>query len=227
MRTVFIGASDLTVMTAQQLLKSKHDVVVIERDKSRIDELSTELGAGFIHGDGSKPTILREADPAATDFLFCLTNNDQNNILASLVGRSLGYERVVTRIQDPSYEHICIELGLTDVIVPNYTIARYLADMCAGQNPLELSALIKGDARIFSFVVKDEDAGALAELDLPEDSRVIFFYRQDRFNLPDAQTALQKGDEVVIIAHRKALPELEARWSPKSGELVETRAKTE
>jgi len=214
MRSVFIGASDLTLLTAQSLLKSGHEVVIIEKDKPRIEELSAEVGSGFIHGDGSKPAILREADPTATDFLFCLTDNDQNNILASLVGRSLGYRRVVTRIDDPSYEHICIELGLTDVIVPNFTIARYLTDMCAGQNPLELSALIKGEARIFSFVAREQDEGVLAELKLPDDCRVMFYYRNDKFMLADGNTALQKGDEVVIIAHRKVVPELEKRWNP-------------
>ena len=60
MRAVFIGAGDLTCMTAQQLLKTGFDVVIVEKDKARIDELSPDLGAGFIHGDGSKPTILRE-----------------------------------------------------------------------------------------------------------------------------------------------------------------------
>lgn len=215
MRSIFIGASDLTLLTAQLLLKTGHEVVIIEKDKARIDDVTSDIGAGFIHGDGSKPAILREADPAATDFLFCFTDNDQNNIIAALVGRSLGYRRVVTRIQDPSYEHVCIELGLTDVIVPNYTIARYLSDMCAGQNPLELSALIKGDARIFSFVAREQDEGLLTELKMPEDSRVIFFYRNDKFMLPDTNTSLQKDDEVVIIAHRKAVPELEARWSPQ------------
>jgi len=218
MRSVFIGASELTVATVQQLLKTGHEVVIIEKDKARIDELTGEVASGFIHGDGSKPSILREADPAATDFLFCLTDHDQNNILASLVGRSLGYTRVVTRIQDPSYEHICIELGLTDVIVPNYTIARYLADMCAGQNPLELSALIKGDARIFSFVARDQDAVLISDLNMPENSKVVYFYRNDKFILAEPDTELQKGDEVVIIAHRKAIPELEARWNPKPAE---------
>lgn len=215
MRAVFIGAGDLTLITAQQLLNSGHEVVIIEKDKTRIDELATEIGAGFIHGDGSKPAILREADPVATDFLFSLARNDQSNILASLVGRSLGFERVVTRIDDPSYEHICVELGLTDVIIPNYTIARYLADMCAGQNPLELSASIRGDARIYSFVIHEEDEGPLEELDLPDSCRVILFYRNDKFVLPETTTVLQKGDEIVVIAHRKVLPELEKSWSHK------------
>jgi len=144
MRAVFIGAGELAIMTGRQLLGRGFEVIFIERDKTCIDELSAEMDAGFIHGDGSKPAILREANPSATDFLFSLTGNDQDNIIASLVGRSLGYQRVITRIADPSYEHICMELGLEDVVVPNYTISRYLADMCAGHNPLEISAVDQG-----------------------------------------------------------------------------------
>ena len=214
MRAVFIGASRVAAMAAQQLLDLGWEVVIIEQDKEQINELSTDLNAGFIHGDGSKPAILREADPSATDFLFCLAGNDQYNIIASLVGRSLGFKRVITRIEDPSYEHICIELGLEDTIVPAYTIARYLADMCTGKTPLALSAVIKGEARIFSFVVREQDAGKVSDLGLPGDSKVMFLYRGDKFILADTGTALKKGDEVVTVCRDKVLPELEARWSP-------------
>lgn len=214
MRAVFIGAGELTKLTARQLLKQGHEVVIIEKDKTRIDDLSAELAAGFIHGDGSKPALLREADPASTDFLFALTGNDQSNIIASLVGRSLGFQRVVTRIEDPAYEHICIELGLKDLVVPDYTIARYLADICAGRNPLEISALIKSDARFFSFVAHEEDEGSIADLNLPAGSRVMFLYREEKFILPDTDISLKKGDEVVVVAHSRVLTELEARWNP-------------
>lgn len=215
MRAVFIGGGELAVMTARQLLGMGFEVIVIESDKSRIEDLSADLDAGFIHGDGSKPAILREANPQATDFLFSLTGNDQHNIIASLVGRSLGYERVVTRIEDPSYEHICMELGLEDVIVPDYTISRYLADMCAGHNPLEVSAVVKGDARIFSFVANEGEEGPVDELQLPKGSIVAFYYRKEELVLPGSDAELRKGDEVVIICHSKVLPELEERWKPK------------
>jgi len=213
MRAVFIGAGKLTKVTAQQLLGKGHEVVIIELDKALIEELATELDAGFIHGDGSKPGILREADPGRTDFLFSLSDSDQYNIISSLVGRSLGFDRVVTCIEEPSYEHICIELGLSDVIIPDFTIARFLADMCEGQNPLEVSALIKGDARVFSFIAGPEDELSIADLNLPENSRLAFLYRDDEFALPDAATKLKRGDEVVIVAHSKALPKLNERWS--------------
>jgi trk system potassium uptake protein TrkA len=215
MRAVFIGAGAIAVMTAQTLIKRGHEVVIIERNKERIDALSEELDCGFIYGDGGKPAILREADPERTDFLFCLTGNDQSNIIASLVGKSLGFKRMVTRIEDPEFEHICIGLGLEDTIVPARTIARYLADMFAGHDLLELSAMIKDEARVFSFVVKEEEAGTIDALNLPKDSRVVCCYRDGKFRLPKPEDELRADDEVVVITHSRNVPDLEERWGPR------------
>lgn len=212
MRAVLIGAGSLTLMTARLLLKHRHEVVIIDADKTRLDGLATDLESGFLCGDGSKPAILREADPEHTDLLFCLTGNDQTNILASLVGRSLGFQRIVTRIEDPELEHICIELGLENTIIPARTIGRYLADLFEGRDPLELSTMIRDEARVFSFVAHEEEIGTLENLQLPERSRVICIYRENAFILPDAQDKIQGGDEVVIITHRENLWELKERW---------------
>ena len=223
MRAVFIGAGELSCMTARQLLEKRYEVVVIEQDKERIDELGRDMDVGFIHGDGSKHAILREADPAATDFLFCLCGTDQYNIIASLVGRSLGYRRVITRIEDPSYEHICIELGLEDIIIPDFTIARHLGDLCEGQDSLELSAMLKGDARVFAFVASEADEGPLADLNPPKGSSLMFLYRDDRLILPELETIVREGDEVLIISHAKVIPELQARWKPLLSESTTAR----
>jgi trk system potassium uptake protein TrkA len=212
MRAVFIGASPTAVMTARLLLKRGHEVVIVENDKERIAALADELDCGYVHGDGSKPAILRETDPANTDVLFCFTGLDQTNIIASLVGRSLGFSRVVTKIEDPEFEHICIELGLKDTIIPSRTIGRHLADLFEGQDPLELSTMIRDEARAFSFVMREEDAAAVKDLGLPEASRVVCVYREGKFIMPDEETDLKTGDEVVVITHRRNLPELEERW---------------
>ncbi len=211
MRAVFIGASSLAVMTARFLLNREHEVVIIERNKDFIETLSEEFDCGFLHGDGSKPAILREADPDETDMLFCLTGNDQTNIIASLVGRSLGFGRVVTRIEDPEFEHICIELGLEDTIIPAGTIGRYLADMFDGRDLLELSSMIKDEARVFSFVVRDEQAGPAQGLGLPKDTGIVCFYRGGKFLLADEQAVFELGDEVLLITHRRNLPLLTER----------------
>jgi len=215
MRAVLIGAGSLGQMTARLLLRHGHEVVIIERDKERLDALATELDCGFLNGDGSKPALLREADPEHTNLLLCLTNNDQTNILASLVGRSLDFKRIVTRIEDPELEHICLELGLENTIIPARTIGRYLADLFEGRDPLELSTMIRDEARVFSFVAHDPDLVPINELELPKESRVICIYREGNFILPAGEDTLKEGDEVVIITHSKNMEELEARWTPQ------------
>lgn len=212
MRAVFIGAGKLALMTARLLLKRHHEVVIIERDKETIDSLSSDMDCGFLYGDGSKPAILKEADPQQTDILYCLTGNDQTNILASLVGRSLGFKRIVTKIDDPEFEHICIELGLEDTIIPARTTGRLLADMFEGQDPLELSTMIREEARVFSFVIKEGSPETVATLDLPDISRVICLYREGKFIIPESDTRLKLDDEVVVLTHRKNLPDLHERF---------------
>jgi trk/ktr system potassium uptake protein len=226
MKAVFVGGGALTVMAARLLLKGGHEVVIVEQDKARIESLADELACGFVQGDGSKPAILRETDPDHTDFLFCLTDNDQTNIIAGMVGRSLGFARVVTKIEDPEFEHICLELGLEDTIMPALTIGRYLADMLEGQDLLELSAMIKDEARVFSFVAQASDAGPVSALQLPADSRVICLYRQEKFVLAEEDTVLKDDDEVVVLTHRRNLADLQARWANARGRPGDASVRT-
>lgn len=218
MRAVIVGASSLSVMIARLLLARGHEVVIIERDKERITALAETLDCGVINGDGSKPAILKEADPGHTELLFCLTGDNQANILASLVGRSLGFARVVTKIDDPELEHICIELGLKDTIIPSRTIGRFLADKFEGRDPLEVSTMIRDEARIFSFVLPDEFDGTIATLELPSDARVVCVYRQGKLIIPSGETKLAANDEIVVIVHRDSLAQLEKRWGSEGME---------
>ncbi|MBU0498642.1 MAG: TrkA family potassium uptake protein [Gammaproteobacteria bacterium] len=216
MKAVFVGASSLAVMTARIMLRRGHEVIIVERKRERVEELTNEIDCGLICGDGSTPAILRETGPEQADILYCLTNHDQTNIIASLVGRSLGFRRVVTQIKEPEFEHVCIELGLEDTIVPDQTIGRHLSDMFEGQDPLELSAMIKDDASVFTFVVRAEDEGTLAELSLPKGCLGICHYRDGDFSIPRPDTGLKSGDELVLISHRKYLPQIMERWGPHS-----------
>jgi len=215
MRTVFVGAGKVSIGTAKALIKKGHEVVIIETDKAKIDELSEEIDCSFLHGDGSQPNILHEVNPAQTDFLFCLTNSDQANVIASLVGRSLGFKRVVTSIGDPQFEGICHELGLKDTIIPSRTISRYLEDMVGGGENVELSTVIKDEARFFTFTAKEENAVPVNELKLPAEARAVCYYREGRFALADDVTKLQEGDEIVVLTHSKNMAALQERWEPK------------
>jgi trk system potassium uptake protein TrkA len=216
MRVAFVGAGEMSLRTAELLIARGHQVIIIETNREKIDEISEDFDCSFLNGDGSKPPILREVNPEQTDALFCLTDSDQANLIASLVGRSLGFKRVITRIQDPEFEVICRELGLQDTIIPSRTIGRYLADMLEGLDILELSTVIRGEARFYSFSARKEDAVTVAELNLPERAKVVCYYRGGRFYLADEKTGLREKDEIVILTHSENLQALRDRWEPKN-----------
>ncbi|MCB1985349.1 MAG: TrkA family potassium uptake protein [Burkholderiales bacterium] len=213
MRIAFVGASSVAIATARNLSKQGHDIILIEINKEKIEQLTDQLDCGFIHGDGTRPDILKEIDPENTDVIFCSTSNDQSNIIASLVARSLGFKKTVTKLEDPEFDHIAIELGLESIVVPSRTIARYLSDMVEGRNILEISSIIKGDASVFSFVVQKELEVPVNQLDLPDECRIMCIYRQDELLLPHDDTRLISDDEVVIITHQKYLTKLRERFN--------------
>jgi len=196
-------------------MQDGHEVVFIEKEKEKIDKLADEMDCGFIHGDGSAPDTLQEVGPKQTDALFCMTDNDRDNIIAGLVGRSLGFSKTIIKIEDFALEHICSELGLKDVIVPTRTISRYLFDMIMGRDATELTSVIKDDARFYSFVAGEDVQDKKAEdLPLPKKARIICYYRENGFHLAWHDTQLQPGDEVVILAHRDQLETLAEKFPP-------------
>ena len=214
MRIGLIGSTALAVSTARLLLKRDHEVVIVEADKERIDQLAEGLDCGFLHGDGTRPSILRELGPEGTDVLFCLTGNDQDNILAALVGRSLGFARVVPKIQEPDYEPICTELGPDRHHRGRTRPSRAIWPTTWRDGDMtELSSMLRGEVRFFPLPVGKEAPDSVGELELPSKTQAICIYRDNDFLLPDPDTRLKRGDEVLLITSSEHLPDLKARWS--------------
>jgi trk system potassium uptake protein TrkA len=209
MRVVFVGASDLAIATVRRLLKAGHEVVVIDKNKQKIEELSEELDCGFLHGDGSRPSKLEEVGPDNTDFLFCLSNDDQANIIASLVGQELDFGRVVTRIENSEFEPICVHLGLESLIIPQQEIADSLLDMVEGREPTGLSTVLKGGVRFFTFIAGEKHEGSVKDLKLPGNTRVIAITRGEDSQVAADDTKIRKDDEVFLITEKESLDALD------------------
>ncbi len=211
MRFVLIGSNALTLATARMLLEEGFDVVIIERDKERIAELSEQLDCGFLHGNGGVPEVLEQAEPNSTTALFTLLDNEQTNIIVALVARSLKFKRVIPLVSESSFERICTELGLADTVAPNRAVARHLVNMIKGEKSLELSAKIHTDAEVYSFIVTEQEAGLIAEFELPKGCRIICLYRNDKMLLPDETDKLMVDDEMILITRTSRLSELKKK----------------
>jgi len=217
MRFVLIGTNTLTLATAAMMRDEGFDVVLIERDKARIEQLSSQYDCGFLHGDGGSPEVLEQAGPEQTEALFSLLDNEQTNIIVALVARTLKYRRVILLVTAPEFERICTELGLEDTVAPNRAVARHLLSMIKGEKSLELASIIHQDAEVFSFIVGDADAGPLEAFELPADSRIVCLYRNGKLVLPEETDQLKLDDEVMLITRPSRLKDLKQRWARPAG----------
>lgn len=132
MRVVIIGASRIGLASVDQFLKSGHEVVVIEKQQSVIDDLDEDYDCSFYCGDGAKPSVLEDVDAANTDLLMCLSDNDTSNVLAAVVAKSMDFDRIVVRLEDRELLSICKQLELENVIVPDQRLAEELLSFAEG-----------------------------------------------------------------------------------------------
>lgn len=213
MRVTLLGAGEITVLAARDLIAKGHDVVVIERDGERVETLGEQLDCGFIVGDGSRPATLAEVGPGESDFLFCLTDVDQDNVIAGLVGKSLGFGRVVVRIEDPDFAPICKELGLDDVLVPTREAATAVVDRVEGVESADVTGLLSGGVRFFALEVHPAHVGRAGDLELGDQTRLVALARGDTSQVMSEDTQLEKGDQVFVVTLASELQRLKERFA--------------
>lgn len=209
MRIAFIGAGQLAVTATRSLLDSGHDVVIVDQDEERLRRLEeADLDCGLVHGDGSRPAVLNELDPKSVDFLFCVSDSDQDNILAALAGERLGFGRVVAKVEDPDFNGLCAQLGLGDVLVPSQEAANAVTDRVAGIESTDLSQLLQAGLRFFAFAAREEHEGTVGELGLSKGSRVVAVVHDGEAAIADDDTQIREGDPVYVVCERARTKEL-------------------
>lgn len=205
MRIVIVGASRFGVATAEQLADAGHEVVMVDRDGARLAELSEDLDIGLLEGDGSLPSVLRDAMGDGADALILLTNVDDVNILAALVGKSVGYPRVVPQIVRRQLLAVCEELGLENLITPHATVARSIVRTLESRHDAALDLRARRGFDVLGYRVGAAHAGQRIDaLDLPAEARVIALTRQEEDRLVDPGTELEAGDQLIVAVAAEA-----------------------
>lgn len=132
MRIVLSGLNHMSLAAARQFMEEGADVILIDPDRERFEDMAADLDIAFIQGDGARPEVLADANPEDVDVMYCLADDDKDNIIAALVGRAAGVERVIPKIEDRSYDPICDEIGLKERIDPDHSVAKALVGMTHG-----------------------------------------------------------------------------------------------
>ena len=97
--------------------------------------------------------------------------------------------------------------------------------MIRGVNALELSNILKDEARFFHFVIESHHTlGTINDLKLPDETRVICVYRKGKLTFIDEDSDLKSKDEIVILIHSQHLEDLKKQWLPKQAKQQKTNS---
>ncbi|MBU0662817.1 NAD-binding protein, partial [Candidatus Micrarchaeota archaeon] len=192
---------------AELLLDEEHDVVVVEKDEKRCEQVSNELDLVATKGDGTNPRVLEKAGIKEADAVVALTGADETNMVISLLAKELGAKSVATRIGRIEYdEKVLKKLGIDIVIHPEAAAAGYIAELITKPEVLDLAFLSRGDAEIMELEVKEDSKIAgkkVSEIEHPPGSAIVALYKFENLVIPTPDTVIEVGSKILILAKRE------------------------
>ncbi len=215
---ILLGGGKVSFYLAQRLIKSGANVKIIERNEQRCNLLSSMLhDAMIIHGDCMDQELLLSEGIESADGVAALMDYDEENILISLYIKSVSHAKIITKINNESFDTIIGNLGLESVISPKTLtgeyIARYIRAMqnSLGSNVETLYRLHEDRVEALEFRAKSNSRTVdtpLMQLDLKDDLQVICISRGGKIILPQGSDVIKPDDSVVVVTKHKGLSDL-------------------
>ena len=213
MRIVVAGAGNIGRHLAHDLHERDHEVVVIEQDPAVLDRAQDDApGVTFVLGDACEPWVLDKADVQSSDVIVAATGDDEDNLVISLLSKQeYGVPHVVARVNHPKNEWMFNESWGVDVpMSPPHVLTALVEEAVTVGDLVRLFRLERGQVSLVEITLNEGAPIAgrpLYELRLPPDSAVVAILRRGHVVIPQPETQLVAGDEIMAIA----TPETEDR----------------
>jgi trk system potassium uptake protein len=115
---------------AKRLVADKHDVVIIDREKSVCEAIYAEFGAVTINGNATSLEVLEHAGIEKSDIAVSVMRNDADNLTFALLARHFQIPHIHVRMNDPKYESVYKSVGVTNIArVTSLLIEQFLVNI--------------------------------------------------------------------------------------------------
>lgn len=215
-RIIIAGGGNIGKQLAKSIEKNYH-VKVIEFDQDRCRHLAETLhGTIILHGDAADAELLTGEDIGQTDIFCAVTNDDEANILSSLLAKRLGVRKVITLINRASYVDLA-QGGVIDIAVSpaQITIGALLAHVRRG-DVVAVHSLRRGAAEAIEIIAHGDRQTSyvvgrtIQELPLPEGTTIGGIVRGDELIFPHHDTVIEAEDHaIVFLADKQQIVEVE------------------
>ena len=218
-RLLICGGGNIALVMAQEIEAEHSDLTIkiIEGDAERAATVASLLaGTVVLNGDVLDPDILEEAGVSSTDAVIAVTDDDETNILTSLLAKRHGARRAITLLNKGTYEPLIATLGIDVVVSPrNITASTILQHVRRGRihavHTLRegFGELIEAEALETSGLV----GKPLRDVDLQNGAMIGAIVRNGQVINPRGNTIVQNKDRVVLFAASDVVRKVEKMFS--------------
>jgi trk system potassium uptake protein TrkA len=225
-RVMIAGGGNIGLRLASALEKD-YSVRIIEHNKRRCEELAARLGKALVlSGDTTDEELLEDENVAEMDLFVAVTNDDENNIMSSLLAKRMGARRVVSLINRRSYVEL-LQAGQIDIAISpaQATIGSLLAHVRRG-DIVAVHSLRRGAAEALEAVVHGDRESCtligrrIADIALPPGTTIGAVVRGEEVLMAHHDTVIRAEDHVIVfVTDKKTLPSVEKLFQVSAGFL--------
>jgi len=212
-RALIIGGGRIGFRLAKLFEEKSIPAKLIEKNPERCTRLAQTLDKVVVlHGDGTDQTILEEEGVREMDLVITLTDDEQTNVLASLLAKRLGVHQTITRINSFRYFPLMSPIGIEQVVSPRLSAINSILHHIRRGKVLSAIAIKGEQAEVIEAVAletSDIVERPLRKIALPKGVLVTVIIRGEQVIIPGGETVIKPGDRVIIFGTRQAVPKIE------------------
>lgn len=215
-RVIIAGGGQIGAGLARAL-EQRYRVRLIERNRQRCLELSESLDKTIVlAGDAGERELLLEENIENTDVFCAVTNEDEINIMSSMLAKSLGARKVISLVNNPAYVDL-IQGGEIDIAISpqQSTLGSILTHVRRG-DVVKVHSLRRGAAEAMEAIAHgDKNASkvvgkAIGSINLPDGTRIGAIVRNGQTIIAHDDVVIEPDDHVILfLVNKKQIPEVE------------------
>src|SRR5688572_13587039 len=202
-----VGGGKVGYYLTKELIESGHEIVLMEKDRSRADQIADEIGSVVIPHDGCEGKYLAEAGCNRADIVAAVTGDDEDNlVICQMAKHHFDVPRTIARVNNPKNEALFKHLGVDEIISPTRMILGSIDQDIPVHELLHLAALGEGELELIEAHLQ---AGSPAigkaprDLSMPDGCSLFAVIRNGIATPLRPDTVLEEGDKVIAIGKQE------------------------
>jgi trk system potassium uptake protein len=210
---LIVGGGRIGARLATQMENEGIKTRLIEADKARCLELAEQMDKTVVlHGDGSDQKLFLEENLNQIDAVISVTDDDETNVLVSLLAKNLGVENTVTRIGKSSYYPFLTTIGIEKVVSPRLSaVSSILQNVRQGKVLSDISIFGERGEFIQAVALETSDITnrPLKDLDIPKGALLVCIIRNGDIIIPTGESVVTPGDQIIVFTVKQAVKKME------------------